>query len=309
MAAIYLLLYRTRFGRGVRATMQDPTAARLVGINVNRVAALTFGIGVAVTAAGGMVFGATSGGFNPNSGYDLISRLLAIVILGGLGSIGGALVAAVFMITAGIRGRHLVAELGRRWCSTRRWCSCCGPPGRAVRPAGGEGAVTAPRAPGRTRPPAPAVVGRRRWPWQRRWPCRGGAAGVAVFPLVFTNPTVTTIAVRHADLRRGRLGLEHLLRLLRLHLPRPRGVLRHRRLHGGHRRPGLAVTGGRGVRLLPLAGVVAAVIAVPLGLVALRVRRHTFVVITIAFFFIFQLMAFNLSRSPAGRAGIARAAR
>ena len=45
------------------------------------------------------VFGATGGGFNPNTGYDLISRLLAIIILGGLGSIGGAMVAAIFMIT------------------------------------------------------------------------------------------------------------------------------------------------------------------------------------------------------------------
>lgn len=98
--ALYGLLYRTKFGRSVRATMQNQTAARLIGINVNRVAALTFGIGVAVTAAGGMVFGATSGGINPNSGYDLISRLLAVIILGGLGSIGGALAAAVFMLTA-----------------------------------------------------------------------------------------------------------------------------------------------------------------------------------------------------------------
>jgi branched-chain amino acid transport system permease protein len=97
--ALYALLYRTRFGRSVRATMQDETAARLVGVDVNRVAALTFGIGVAVTAAGGMVFGATTGGFNPNSGYDLISRLLAIIILGGMGSIGGALAASVFMLT------------------------------------------------------------------------------------------------------------------------------------------------------------------------------------------------------------------
>lgn len=47
--------------------------------------------------------------------------------------------------------------------------------------------------------------------------------------------------------------------------------------------------------LLPVAGAVAAVIAVPFGLIALRVRRHTFVVITIAIFFIFQLMAYNLS--------------
>ena len=99
VVALYALLYRTKFGRSVRATMQDETAARLIGINTNRVAALTFGIGVAVTAAGGMVYGATSGGFNPNSGYDLISRLLAIIILGGLGSIGGALAASVFMLT------------------------------------------------------------------------------------------------------------------------------------------------------------------------------------------------------------------
>ena len=47
--------------------------------------------------------------------------------------------------------------------------------------------------------------------------------------------------------------------------------------------------------LLPLAAAVGAVIAVPFGLVALRVRRHTFIVITIAVFFIFQLMAFNFS--------------
>ena len=99
VVALYLLLYRTRFGRSVRATMQDRTAARLIGIDTSRVAALTFGVGVGVTAVGGMMYGATSGGFNPNSGYDLISRLLAIIILGGLGSIGGALVASVFMLT------------------------------------------------------------------------------------------------------------------------------------------------------------------------------------------------------------------
>jgi branched-chain amino acid transport system permease protein len=98
VGAVYALLYRTRFGRSVRATMQDETAARLVGINVSRVAALTFGIGVAVTAAGGMVYGSTNA-FNANSGYDLISRLLSIVILGGMGSVGGALGASLFMLT------------------------------------------------------------------------------------------------------------------------------------------------------------------------------------------------------------------
>jgi branched-chain amino acid transport system permease protein len=46
--------------------------------------------------------------------------------------------------------------------------------------------------------------------------------------------------------------------------------------------------------LLPFAGIVAGLIAIPVGLVALRIRRHTFVVVTIAIFFIFQLAAFNL---------------
>jgi branched-chain amino acid transport system permease protein len=55
------------------------------------------------------------------------------------------------------------------------------------------------------------------------------------------------------------------------------------------------ITGESVFALLPLCGLVGAAIAVPFGLVALRVRRHTFIVITIAFFFIFQLMAFNFS--------------
>jgi branched-chain amino acid transport system permease protein len=55
------------------------------------------------------------------------------------------------------------------------------------------------------------------------------------------------------------------------------------------------VIGGTIFALLPLGGLAAAVVAVPFGLIALRVRRHTFVVITIAIFFIFQLMAYNLS--------------
>jgi branched-chain amino acid transport system permease protein len=97
LAALYYMLYRTKFGRAVRASLQNRTAADLIGVNVNRTRTISVGIGVAVTAVGGMVFGATNA-FNPNSGYDLISRLLAIVILGGMGSIGGAMGAAIFLL-------------------------------------------------------------------------------------------------------------------------------------------------------------------------------------------------------------------
>jgi branched-chain amino acid transport system permease protein len=97
LVGIYAMLYRTRFGRAVRASLQNRSAAELIGVNVSRTRMLSVGIGVAVTAVGGMVFGATTA-FNPNSGYDLISRLLTIVILAGAGSIGGAMGAAVFML-------------------------------------------------------------------------------------------------------------------------------------------------------------------------------------------------------------------
>lgn len=97
LGALYLFVYRTRTGYSIRASMQNRAGAELVGIDINRVSAITFGIGAAATAAGGMVYGATNT-FNPDSGYDLISRLLVIVVLGGLGSIGGALVAAVLAL-------------------------------------------------------------------------------------------------------------------------------------------------------------------------------------------------------------------
>jgi branched-chain amino acid transport system permease protein len=97
LAGLYLLLYRTKFGHGLRAAMQDRTAAELIGIDVERISAVTFGIGIALAAAGGMAFGATTP-FNSGSSYDLISRLLVIIILGGMGSLGGALVASLIML-------------------------------------------------------------------------------------------------------------------------------------------------------------------------------------------------------------------
>lgn len=97
LVALFLLLYRTAFGAAVRATMLNRTAAQLVGVDVDRVSAIAFGVGMATAAAGGAVFGITTA-FNPGSHYDLISRLLTIIVLGGLGSLRGAVVAALIML-------------------------------------------------------------------------------------------------------------------------------------------------------------------------------------------------------------------
>lgn len=100
LSALYFMLYRTRFGVSVRASLADQTSAALVGIDVRRVSTICFGLGVAVTAAGGMIYGATNA-FNASTSYDLISRLLTIIVLGGMGSLGGAMLAGVSMVFIG----------------------------------------------------------------------------------------------------------------------------------------------------------------------------------------------------------------
>lgn len=97
LGILYLIVYRTTFGFSLRASMQNRTAATLIGIDVDRVAMITFGIGTALTAVGGMAYGATQL-FNPASSYDLISRLIVIIVLGGLGSLRGALVGSISLL-------------------------------------------------------------------------------------------------------------------------------------------------------------------------------------------------------------------
>ena len=113
LVLLYLLLARTRFGRSVRATVQNPSSALLLGVNADRVRALAFGIGVSTAAAAGAVYGILYP-FNPGSHYDLISRLLSIVVLGGLGSVGGAVVAALLM---GLVEAVVAVEISPIWSS------------------------------------------------------------------------------------------------------------------------------------------------------------------------------------------------
>jgi branched-chain amino acid transport system permease protein len=113
LALLYLLLAKTRFGRSVRATVQNPSSARLLGVDADRVRTVAFGVGVATASAGGAVYGVLYP-FNPGSHYDLISRLLSIVVLGGLGSVGGAVAAALML---GVVEAVVAVEISPVWSS------------------------------------------------------------------------------------------------------------------------------------------------------------------------------------------------
>ena len=96
LAGVFLLLRRTDLGRAIRATIQNRAAAQLMGVNVERVQALTFGIGLATVAAGGALF-SLIWTFNSGSHEEWISKMLSIIVLGGMGSLPGTFLAAIIM--------------------------------------------------------------------------------------------------------------------------------------------------------------------------------------------------------------------
>jgi branched-chain amino acid transport system permease protein len=107
---LYLLRYQ-RYGRALRASTQHEDAARLVGIDVDRVKAVGFGIGLSTAAVGGMIL-ALMFSFFPATHYVWIGRLLTIIVLGGLGSIPGAAAAALLM---GVVESVAVVVWGASW--------------------------------------------------------------------------------------------------------------------------------------------------------------------------------------------------
>ena len=93
-AALYFFLYHTRQGTAVRAVAADPGSANLVAIDVARTAALAFALGGALTACGGALL-STFYTFNASMGVMFTMKALIIVIMGGVGDVRGAVLAAL----------------------------------------------------------------------------------------------------------------------------------------------------------------------------------------------------------------------
>lgn len=95
-AAIYILLYRTRIGSYIRASSQDEEGARLMGVNVQRVRAISFGIGVVCTGiAGGLLTPILS--IYPTLGETFQLKCFVVAVMGGMGNLWGALVSGLLV--------------------------------------------------------------------------------------------------------------------------------------------------------------------------------------------------------------------
>jgi len=94
--ALHQFLKWTRTGRAIRATAQDPRAARVMGIDTAHVYALTFGLGAAMAGVTGSLLTVVYA-FSPVIGDPLTLKSFVVVILGGLGNMSGAIVAGIFL--------------------------------------------------------------------------------------------------------------------------------------------------------------------------------------------------------------------
>jgi branched-chain amino acid transport system permease protein len=94
--ALYAFLGRTDLGRAVRATSQNAEAAILMGIDVERIAMLTFGVGTALAGVAGALL-APSLYLYPTVGEILIVKCFVVVVLGGLGSVSGAIAGGLLL--------------------------------------------------------------------------------------------------------------------------------------------------------------------------------------------------------------------
>ena len=112
LCGFYVFLKKTKTGREMRATSQNRKGAMLVGINVERMDILSFGIGCALAAAAGTLWVVSGQVFNPYMGSIPAVKAFAIIILGGLGSIPGAIIGGLIY---GIAENGAAYFLGGVW--------------------------------------------------------------------------------------------------------------------------------------------------------------------------------------------------
>lgn len=107
LVGLWAFLQYTRTGYAIRATMHNRTAAEVVGVNVDRISMLVFGIGMALAGASGSMMTFLFS-FYPSKHWEFVAILLSLVVLGGMGSLLGALIGALVLsvIAAFVSARY-----------------------------------------------------------------------------------------------------------------------------------------------------------------------------------------------------------
>jgi branched-chain amino acid transport system permease protein len=107
---LWLIMEKTRMGAAVRATVDDAQMARGVGIDTNRISMFIFALGAFLAALGGVIGGAFLGIY-PGLDFEMLPLAFAVVIIGGMGSLGGAAIGALAVGLADNFGKALFPEV------------------------------------------------------------------------------------------------------------------------------------------------------------------------------------------------------
>ncbi|HEY6028434.1 MAG TPA: branched-chain amino acid ABC transporter permease [Pseudolabrys sp.] len=107
---LWLVMEKTRLGAAVRATVDDPQMARGVGIDTNRISMMIFALGAFLAALGGVIGGGFLGVY-PGLDFEMLPLAFAVVIIGGMGSLGGAAIGALAVGLADNFGKALFPEV------------------------------------------------------------------------------------------------------------------------------------------------------------------------------------------------------
>jgi branched-chain amino acid transport system permease protein len=107
---LWLAMEKTRMGAAVRATVDDAQMARGVGIDTSRISMFVFGLGAFLAALGGVIGGAFLGIY-PGLDFEILPIAFAVVIIGGMGSLGGAAIGALLVGLADNFGKALFPEI------------------------------------------------------------------------------------------------------------------------------------------------------------------------------------------------------
>ena len=97
MAGLTLLIQRTRLGRAMRATSQNPAIAQLMGVNINQIISATFVIGSALAAVAGLMVSANYSIAHYYMGFMLGLKAFTAAVLGGIGNLAGAMLGGILL--------------------------------------------------------------------------------------------------------------------------------------------------------------------------------------------------------------------
>ena len=120
MAALLVLVYRTKLGIAMRATAQNQQVAGLMGIDINTVISLTFVIGAALGAVAGVMVGSYYGIAHYQMGFILGLKAFSAAVLGGIGNLGGAMLGGLLLGLIEALGAGYVGDL-TNLCNLSSW--------------------------------------------------------------------------------------------------------------------------------------------------------------------------------------------